>query len=82
MKKGKKEVLLAFRDVTVDAIMSDCSTAAERICTYTFTCDELIDVDFLRHFVEIDVPETISEFREIHDLSKEQLLDWLKEHYK
>ena len=32
-------------------------------------------------FTEIEVPETLTEFREVNNLTKDQLVDWLNENY-
>ena len=83
MRKEKRQVELHLSEMSSETIV--CDSYGETVrneCTYVFKGDNFIDVDTLKHFVEVDVPETISEFRKMHDLSKDELLEWLKENYK
>ena len=39
------------------------------------------DVENLILYEKIQIPETLKEFREVHNLSKEELVNWLNENY-
>lgn len=80
MKKGKKKVDLHWEHTTLDHDFFLPHIIQEY--TYVFKSNENIDVRNLECFIEIDVPETISEFREMHNLSKGDLIEWLNENYK
>lgn len=36
----------------------------------------------IKTFIEVDIPETLKEFRGMHSLSKQDLVKWLNENYK
>ena len=42
----------------------------------------MFNPETFRLFKTVDVPETLSEFRELHGLSKSELLSWLNENFK
>ena len=44
--------------------------------------DNCVNVENITFNLEVQVPETLSEFRELNNLSKEELLEWLIENYK
>jgi hypothetical protein len=49
---------------------------------YTFTLDKFIDVHNMEHFIEVDVPENMGEFRKLHCVASKDLLEWLNKNYK
>ncbi|MCP5063616.1 MAG: hypothetical protein GY936_14310 [Ignavibacteriae bacterium] len=77
MKKGKKKVIANIQDFSVDI-----SSFGSPVFTYTFTTRKEISTETLECYVEIDVPETLAEFRDLHEYSKEDLLEWLNENYE
>ena len=51
--------------------------------TTTLESDDLLTSDgYVEVIVKESVPETLTEFRETHGLSKLQLLDWLNDYYQ
>jgi len=82
MRKEKKKVELNFEQVSMDRMSYGCHQIAPAKYTYEFTTYEPVDIETLECFVEVDVPETLSEFRQIHGLSKEELTEWLNKNYK
>lgn len=56
--------------------------SCDREYIYKFRCNKLINSSSnIRHAVEMEVPETIKEFREENHLTKEELLDFLIKNY-
>lgn len=49
---------------------------------YTFSSPEHISLPTVEVTHEVDVPETLKEFREMHDLTKERLVEWLNKNYR
>jgi hypothetical protein len=57
--------------------------SSDKTFTASFTTKKFVGPpEALKLFTEVDVPETLKEFRELHDLSKEELLQWLNNNYK
>lgn len=77
MKKVKKQLNLNLIHTTTE--ISDFKGV---IHTYVVETRELIDLGTLECFVEVDEPETLSEFRNKHGISKDGLTEWLNKNYK
>ena len=82
MKKEKKKIELNLEQVSMDRMSFGCHEIAPAKYTYEFTTYEPVAIETLECFVEVDVPETLSEFREMNNLSKEELTEWLNKNYK
>jgi len=81
MKKEKKKVDLSLQQVDCERrnpVFGDMRFDY----TYTFVGHEGLNPEAFEIFTEIEVPETLVEFREMHGLSKDELVDWLNKNYK
>lgn len=80
MKTIKKEVKLDLvsEEVYLDRFPNGDSIRQEMI----YSLNKIVDTSKLTHFVEIEFPESLKEFREVNNLSKKDLLNWLNENYK
>jgi len=81
MKTIKKEIKLELTEESV-SINRDSMFCDSRVQEFKFISHELVDRNRLSHFIEIDVPDSLKEFRSYFGLSKTELLDWLNENYK
>lgn len=61
-----------------------CSSVApgHSMYEYKFSSDELIHADSVEVTHEVEIPETLKEFREQKGLSKLELVEWLNQYYK
>ena len=46
------------------------------------TNEHINNLDSIEVYADFELPETLKEFRVLHGLGKEDLLDWLNENYK
>tara|TARA_R110002050_G_scaffold118220_1_gene235540 strand:+ start:228 stop:467 length:240 start_codon:yes stop_codon:yes gene_type:complete len=78
MKKELKEV-----DVDYSQIEVDCSPTGIMEYKVVFFCKKYPgENEDLKLFVNKFVPETLKDFRELHGLSKEELVEWLNNNYE
>ena len=50
--------------------------------SYHFEGKEFIpNIDSLEFYIEAEEPETIKEFRKVHELSSKELVEWLNSNY-
>ena len=85
MKKVKKQIQLNFESMSTDLSYDDGFPKMLKDCgfVYKFFSKELIlKPENLEFFIEIEEPQTLKEFIENENLTKGDLLDWLKENYK
>jgi len=88
MKTIKKEVNLELLESTmnIDSNMSGGLFGPFPVVRnkqkLTFNCYEFLDPRDLTHFIDVEIPETLKEFREHHEISKKDLIDWLNKNYK
>lgn len=80
MRKERKLVDMRLEQVSVERM--EHFGFAPMTYTYEFKTHEPIDTETLECFVEVDVPETLAEFRQMNNLSKEELTEWLNKNYK
>jgi hypothetical protein len=79
MKKAKKQVYLTPEETKFERFFGDIKSG---LYTYTFTSSIFYNTNEIEHFIEVDVPETMREFKELYDLSPKELLEWLNKNYK
>jgi len=75
MKRVKKQVYLKPKETNYG-----CDHGGQY--EYKFTSDKYIDINSMEHFIEVGVPETMGEFRELNKVSSKELLEWLNKNYK
>lgn len=80
MKKIKRQVEISFKLVYLGQTNKPKLGSATYI--YEFKTHKPIDIDNTKCFIEIDVAETLAEFRQKNNLSKDQLVEWLNKNYK
>lgn len=80
MKKERKIVAVNFEQVEFTRDFD--SIESRGTFRYEFTTREPFDFKSLECTIEIDVPETLTEFREVNNLSKDDLIQWLNKNYK
>ena len=50
---------------------------------YYFKSKQFIsNIDSLEFHVQVNMPETLKEFKKVHDLSSVELVDWLNKNYE
>ena len=77
MKKVKKQVKLNFSHVNFDP--SNCNGRYE----YVFTSHDLINHhNPFEILTEVDEPETMKEFCEMHNMPKKVVVEWLNKNFK
>lgn len=88
MKKVKKKVELHFQgigyvheDDHFSSILGRSIPIHNPGKTITFSTTDDFNPQELEAFIEVEVPETLKEFREYHNLSKTELVDWLNDNY-
>jgi hypothetical protein len=78
MRKELKEV-----DVDYSQIEVDCSPTGIMSYKVVFFCKkDPGENEDLKLLVNKFVPETLKDFRELHGLTKEQLVEWLNKNYE
>jgi len=80
MKTVKKQVYLKPKETEFKRLVEQCW--GDEAYTYTFTSDKYYDINSMEHFIEVGVPETMGEFRELNSVSSKELLEWLNKNYK
>lgn len=82
MKKAKKQIKIHSLDVSNESVYNESECVSERY-RYSFTSSDMIfDIENFECFIITEIPETIKEFRETHNLSKSELIEWLNKNYK
>ena len=83
MKTMTKEVKLNYESCSREMVGGTCFREPQFYYHYTFTSNELIpNPETIQAFVEVEVPETIKEFKQHNDMTSRELLDWLNENYE
>jgi len=83
MKTVKKQVSLKLEELEMNR--EGCGSmnyegSVEYKYTFT-TYQQIPNIETLQHFVEVQEPETVKEFREENNLSKDELTKWLNKNY-
>ena len=77
MKEIERRKKVKVTQIDVDSFDSG------NIVTTTLESDSLLSTGgYIEVIVKESVPETLIEFREIHGISKLELIDWLNDHYQ
>ena len=77
MKEIERRKKVKVTQIDVDSFDSG------NIVTTTLESDSLLSTGgYIEVIVKESVPETLIEFREIHGISKLELIDWLNDYYK
>lgn len=78
MKIETKAIAFAIKEVETCLDQPDTITLEGRLpANMNFNENRIIECN-----INISIPETLKEFKEFHNLTKEELLDWLNENYK
>ena len=79
MKTIKKKLDLTLTSSEFDTYLDlGCSKYK-----YYFESKEFIpNIDSLEFHVQVNMPETLKEFKKVHDLSSLELVDWLNKNYE
>lgn len=78
----KKKVQVIQTDVNYNLGCSSFGTRSTDVIT-TLQSDSLLTGDnYVEVIVKELVPETLVEFRRTHELTKDELLNWLNDNYK
>ena len=78
--KKKVDLILTSSDCTV--VDSNSSFAIVEH-SYHFASKGFIpNIESLEFYVEVKEPETLKEFKKVHDLSSVELVDWLNKNYE
>lgn len=77
MKKELRELNATIEGITGNHCVYDELTTI----SLEYKIHEMVDVNSLKLYVSEDVPETLKEFREMHNISKKDLVKWLNENY-
>jgi len=82
MKKEKRLVDIELTEVQLKGIYDTRMNTLGRKYKYTFESDVYLDSDNIEVRKEVEVPETMNEFLDMHGLKKKELVKWLNENYK
>ena len=80
MKKVKKEILLqpeTIEDRTYTVMMG-----CEQRYKYTFTSDTYHDITNIKHYIEVEEPETVAEFIKLHGMPEKVVVEWLMRNFR
>lgn len=82
MKKVKKKVYLNPADMEI--IRVGCGPEESQVYEYRYTFtthSQIPNMETLEHFVEVEEPETLAEFRQQAGITKYDLVEWLNKNY-
>ena len=82
MKVEKKQIELHCIEVRGEDYGCEMIGCRRPEFTYTFKSDKYYDIERLSFFIDVDVAETLKEFRELKGMSKSELVEWLNENFQ
>ena len=82
MKKVKKEVSISLDSVSMERIDSCFGNESSRYTYEMSSRTHVPNIETLEFFVEVEEAETLKEFRELKNITKVELIDWLNKNYK